>query len=134
VPAERLELRIAEKVFAARDSADLRSLQRLGVQFVVDEVGRGVSSLAALARAPLWGLQLDRAWVSSLRGDELARDVCRAGIAIAKALSLTPIATGVDDTAQRDALLELGCWFGLGDLYGGVDSSATALPPAAESA
>jgi len=134
VPAERLELRIAEKVFAARDSADLRSLQRLGVQFVVDEVGRGVSSLAALARAPLWGLQLDRAWVRSLRGDDLARDVCRAGIAIAKALSLTPIATGVDDAQQRDALLELGCWFGLGDLYGGVDSSAAALPPAAESA
>ena len=134
VPAERLELRIAEKVFAARDSADLRSLQRLGVQFVVDEVGRGVSSLAALARAPLWGLQLDRAWVSSLRGDQLARDVCRAGIALAKALSLTPIATGVDDAQQRDALLELGCWFGLGDLYGGLDSSAAALPPAAESA
>jgi EAL domain-containing protein (putative c-di-GMP-specific phosphodiesterase class I)/GGDEF domain-containing protein len=134
VPAERLELRIAEKVFAARDSADLRSLERLGVQFVVDEVGRGVSSLAALARAPLTGLQLDRAWVSSLRGDKLARDVCRAGIAIAKALSLTPIATGVDDVQQRDALLELGCWFGLGDLYGDVDSSAAALPPAAESA
>jgi EAL domain-containing protein (putative c-di-GMP-specific phosphodiesterase class I) len=102
------------------------------VQFVVDEVGRGVSSLAALARAPLWGLQLDRAWVSSLRDDGVARDVCRAGIAIAKALALTPIATGVDDAPQRDALLELGCWFGLGDLYK-VDSSA-ALPPAAESA
>jgi len=134
VPAERLELRIAERVFAARDSTDLRSLQRLGVQFVVDEVGRGVTSLAALARAPLWGLQLDRAWVSSLRGDQLARDVCRAGIALAKALSLTPIATGVDDAQQRDALLELGCWFGLGDLYGGVNSNAAALPPAAESA
>jgi predicted signal transduction protein with EAL and GGDEF domain len=133
VPAERLELRIAEKVFAARDSADLGSLQKLGVQFVVDEVGRGVSSLAALARAPRWGLQLDRAWVSSLRDDGVARDVCRAGIAIAKALSLTPIATGVDDAQQRDALLELGCWFGLGDLYK-VDSSAAALPPAAESA
>jgi predicted signal transduction protein with EAL and GGDEF domain len=133
VPAERLELRIAEKVLAARDSADLRSLERLGVQFVVDEVGRAVSSLAALARAPLWGLQLDRAWVASLRSDDLARDVCRTGIAIAKALSLTPIATGVDDAQQRDALLALGCWYGLGDLYG-ADSDAAALPPAAERA
>jgi predicted signal transduction protein with EAL and GGDEF domain len=133
VPAERLELRIAEKVLVARDSADLRSLERLGVQFVVDEVGRGVSSLEALARAPLWGLQLDRAWVASLRGDDLARDVCRTGIALAKALSLTPIATGVDDVEQRDALLALGCWYGLGDLYG-PDSAAAAVPPAAERA
>ncbi|HJR70850.1 MAG TPA: EAL domain-containing protein, partial [Gammaproteobacteria bacterium] len=133
VPADRLELRIAEKAFVARDSSEFRSLQRLGVQFVVDEVGRGVSSLAALARAPLWGLQLDRAWVHALRSDTVARDVCRTGIAMAKALSLTPIATGVDNAQQRDALLELGCWYGLGDLYA-ADSNTAALPPAAESA
>jgi EAL domain-containing protein (putative c-di-GMP-specific phosphodiesterase class I) len=134
VPPERLELRIAEKVFVARDSSDLRSLQRLGVQFVVDEVGRGVSSLAALARAPVWGLQLDRAWVQALRSEHVARKVCVAGIALANALSLTPIATGVDDVLQRDSLLELGCRLGTGDLYGAASSSAGALPPAAESA
>lgn len=134
VPPQRLEVRIAEKVFAARDCADLRSLQQLGVQFVVDEVGRGASSLASLARAPIWGLQLDRAWVQALRSDDVARNVCRAGIAMATALGLTPIATGVDNEEQRDALLELGCRYGIGDLYGAVDSTMTALPPAAKSA
>lgn len=118
IPAERLELRIAEKVFVARDWVDLRPLRRKGVQFVVDEVARGVSSLPSLARAPLYGLQLDRAWVEALGADVVARNVCRAGIAMAAALALTPIATGVDDAAQRDALLELGCRYGLGDLYG----------------
>jgi len=44
--------------------------------------------------------------------------VCRAGISAAAALGVTPIATGVDDVAQRDALLELGCRHGSGDLYG----------------
>jgi EAL domain-containing protein (putative c-di-GMP-specific phosphodiesterase class I) len=134
VPPERLEVRIAEKAFVARDSADLRSLQQLGVQFVVDEVGRGGSSLASLARAPIWGLQLDRAWVQALRSDDVARNVCRAGIAMATALGLTPIATGVDSEGERDALLELGCRYGLGDLYGAVDSNATTQPPAAKSA
>jgi EAL domain-containing protein (putative c-di-GMP-specific phosphodiesterase class I) len=108
----------------ARDAADFRSLQRLGVQFVVDEVGRDASSLASLARAPLWGLQLDRAWVQALGSDAVARTVCGAGIALAKALSLTPIATGVDDEAQRNALLELGCRHGSGDLYGDVTPAA----------
>jgi EAL domain-containing protein (putative c-di-GMP-specific phosphodiesterase class I) len=129
VPAERLELRIAEKVFVARHSADFRSLQRCGVQLVIDEVGRDAGSLASLARAPVWGLQLDRAWVGALRTDEVARKVCRAGIAMATTLSLTPIATGVDDEERREALLELGCRLGSGDLYGGVEPGDGELPP-----
>lgn len=130
VPPERLELRIAEKVFAARDATDFRLLHRLGVRFVVDEVGRGAGSLASLAKAPVWGLQLDRGWTHVLRGDEVARKVCRAGIAMATALGLAPIATGVDDEQQRDALLDLGCPYGLGDLYRGVDSSVSTPPRA----
>jgi EAL domain-containing protein (putative c-di-GMP-specific phosphodiesterase class I) len=134
LPPERLELRIAEKLLVARDPAEFRSLQRRGVQFVVDEVGRDVSHLASLARAPVWGLQLDRAWVQALGSDAVARSVCRAGISMATALSLTPIATGVDDEAQRKVLLELGCRYGLGDLYGAVARSDAALPKAARSA
>jgi EAL domain-containing protein (putative c-di-GMP-specific phosphodiesterase class I)/GGDEF domain-containing protein len=117
VPAHRLELRIAEKTFVACDPAVLEDLQRLGIQLVVDEVGRGLGSLDSLARAPIWGLQLDRAWVTALHGDEVALKVCRAGISMATALGLTPIATGVDDQEQRDQLLALGCRHGSGDLY-----------------
>jgi EAL domain-containing protein (putative c-di-GMP-specific phosphodiesterase class I)/GGDEF domain-containing protein len=117
VPAERLELRIAEKTFVASDPAALKDLRRLGVQMVVDEVGRGLGSLDGLARAPIWGLQLDRAWVTALCGDQVALKVCRAGISMAKALGLTPIATGVDDQEQREQLLALGCRHGSGDIY-----------------
>jgi EAL domain-containing protein (putative c-di-GMP-specific phosphodiesterase class I) len=95
----------------------LNALRQLGVQLVVDEVGRGMGSLDWLARAPIWGLQLDRAWTSALRVDEVAHRVCRAGVAVATALGLTPIATGVDDAQQRDALVSLGCRLGTGDLY-----------------
>jgi predicted signal transduction protein with EAL and GGDEF domain len=117
VPARRVELRISEKAFIARDPAFLVELQRLGIHLVVDEVARGMGSLDSLARAPIWGMQLDRAWVTALRNDEVALRVCRAGIGVAAALGLTPIATGVDDEAQRRTLLALGCRFGSGDLY-----------------
>jgi EAL domain-containing protein (putative c-di-GMP-specific phosphodiesterase class I)/GGDEF domain-containing protein len=120
VPSERLELRISEKALIAREPTDFNCLQRLGVRLVVDEVGRGMGSLDWLARAPIWGLQLDRAWTTALRSDEVAFKVCRAGISVATALGLTPIATGVDDQEQRDALLALGCRHGTGDLYGDV--------------
>jgi EAL domain-containing protein (putative c-di-GMP-specific phosphodiesterase class I) len=101
------------------------------VQLVVDEVGRGMGSLDLLARAPIWGLQLDRAWVTALRSDAVARKVCRAGIGVAAALGLTPIATGVDDPQQRDALLALGCRLGSGDLFRSAAADITTAPRAA---
>ncbi|HEY8509045.1 MAG TPA: EAL domain-containing protein, partial [Steroidobacteraceae bacterium] len=65
IPAERLELRIAEKTFVMREPEYFKAFERLGVRLVVDEVARGMGSLQRLARAPLWGLQLDRAWVTA---------------------------------------------------------------------
>src|SRR2546429_2568999 len=76
-----------------------------------------MGSLDLLARAAIWGLQLDRAWVTALRSDAVARKVCHAGIGMATALGVTPIATGVDDPEQREALLALGCRLGSGDLF-----------------
>jgi predicted signal transduction protein with EAL and GGDEF domain len=117
VPPERLELRIAEKAFIARSPADFDPLARLGVRLVIDEVGRGMASLDWLARARIWGLQLDRAWVTAFHSDPAALKVCSAGIAVANALGLTPIATGIDDRTLCDALLALGCQQGTGDLF-----------------
>jgi len=89
---------------------------------VVDEVARGLVSLDGLARAPLWGLQLDRAWVTALQSaapssNEVALKVCRAAMQVAGALGFEPIATGIDSGEQRDALLAMGCRLGCGDLY-----------------
>jgi len=131
VPVERLELRIAERALIARDPINLQSLGQLGVRLVVDEVARGMGSLDLLARAPIWGLQLDRAWVTALRSDPVARKVCRAGIGVAHALGLTPIATGVDDAAQRDTLIALGCGHGSGDLFHDTVRDLTPAPAAA---
>jgi predicted signal transduction protein with EAL and GGDEF domain len=131
LPSARLELRIAEKAFIARDPSAFHALRQLGIQLVVDEVGRGLGSLDALARAPIWGLQLDRAWVKGVRSDEVALKACRAGIVLAGALGLTPIALGVDDQAQREALLALGCRYGCGDLYRDDESNITSAQRAA---
>jgi EAL domain-containing protein (putative c-di-GMP-specific phosphodiesterase class I) len=134
VPASRLELRISERTFTVLDPSVCKSLDELGVRLVVDEVGRGMASIDRLARAPIWGLQLDRAWVTALRSDEVALKVCRAGISAATALGLTAIATGVDDGEQRSALLALGCMHGSGDLYRDAAPDIIPYAKAAESA
>jgi EAL domain-containing protein (putative c-di-GMP-specific phosphodiesterase class I)/GGDEF domain-containing protein len=134
VPAERLELRVAERALIARDPASLCGLAPLGVRLVVDEVARGMGSLDLLARAPLWGLQLDRSWVTALRNDALAYKVCGAGIAMATALGLIPIATGVDNQRQCDALLRLGCHEGSGDLFHNAAADIISAPAKTTSA
>jgi predicted signal transduction protein with EAL and GGDEF domain len=117
VPAERFEIRIAENTFVALPTLICDGLQARGVRLVVDEVGRGAGSLDRAARAPLWGMQMDRAWVEGLQTHAVSARVCRAGIAMANALGVVPIATGVDDDAQRVTLLALGCRLGSGNLY-----------------
>ncbi|HEY2400808.1 MAG TPA: EAL domain-containing protein [Steroidobacteraceae bacterium] len=125
IPPQRLELRIPERNVGVRPPSDLNSLAAAGVQLIVDEVGRGTMSPEWLARAPIRAIQLDRAWVVAARKDSVALKVCRASIAVAKALDLTPIATGIDDSEQRNLLTALGCMQGSGDLY--LESTSEAV-------
>ncbi len=117
IPANRLEIRISERVLVALHASICDKLKQRGIRIVVDELGRGMGSLNRLARAPLWGLQLDRAWVKEICEDKLALRVCRAAIAATAALGLVPMATGVDNDEQREALLGMGCEYGSGDLF-----------------
>jgi EAL domain-containing protein (putative c-di-GMP-specific phosphodiesterase class I)/GGDEF domain-containing protein len=120
VPPERLELRVAENNLGVRRPNDFKSLANLGVQLVVDEVGRDVAPLDWLARAPAWGIQIDRTWTVAARTDAVALKVCRAVVGVARGLGLSPIAPGVDDRQQWQALTELGFAQGSGDLYPNV--------------
>ena len=118
LPAERLELRIPVKVCFARAPCDFNSLAERGVQFVIDDLGRGMDwPLDWLSRAPMHGLQLDPTWVKAMQSDPNSLTLCRAGLAVAKTLALMPIAANVDEPAQRETLLALGCLQGSGSLY-----------------
>src|SRR3569833_4096173 len=117
IPPQRLELRIPERHLGIRPPSDLNPLAEAGVQLIVDEGGRVTMSPEWLARAPIRAIQLDRAWVKAARKDSVALKVCRASIGVAKALDLTPIATGIDDAGQRNLLTARGCVQGSGDLY-----------------
>lgn len=120
LPPARLEIRLAESAAVSRDPGEFAPLRDMGVRIVADEMGRDLVPLPRLAGAPVWGMQLDRAWVSRLaQDDQVARRVCGALVGMARALEMVPLASGVDTPELRDALLEIGCQQGTGDLYGG---------------
>ena len=120
ISAERMEVRVDERSFAAIAPRIFESLHALKVRVTVDEVGRSLGSFTKLAGLPLWGMQLDRTFVEDLSSSVFASRLCRAGISVADALGLASIATGVDDETTRRLLREAGCRYGCGDIYGGA--------------
>ena len=114
-----LELRIAEKTLASLGRADriVAQLNALGAGIMLDEFGRGFSSLARLAALPLKALQLDRRFVLAAAQRPSARRFCQAAVAVARANALIPIAAGIDSDSTRQQMLQLGCEQGLGDHF-----------------
>ncbi len=119
LPAERLEIRLAESAAVSRDPSEFLPLRDLGVRIVADEMGRELVPLPRLAGAPLWACSCIAAgpvacWMTNSR-----TGLCGAVLGVAHALGFTPLASGVDTRAHRDALLAWAANRGTGDLYGG---------------
>jgi EAL domain-containing protein (putative c-di-GMP-specific phosphodiesterase class I)/GGDEF domain-containing protein len=117
IRAAQLEIRLSELTLIALPQHVCVRLYSLGIQLVIDEVGRGLSFLDKLARSPIWGMQLDRNHALGVADDVVIQRMCRAQVAAARALGLSPIACGVDDEALRRRFQEIGCSHGSGELY-----------------
>jgi len=87
----------------------LDELRALGVRLSIDDFGTGYSSLAYLRRFPLDTLKVDRTFVSGLGVDPDSRAITSAIIELAHALGLEVVAEGVEDQAQLEVLVDLGC-------------------------
>jgi diguanylate cyclase (GGDEF)-like protein len=96
----------------------LHGLRDRGFRLAIDNFGAGYSSLAALRSLPLDYLKVARTFVHGLGSDPAAEAVCAAVLALARGLGLEPVAAGVEDEAQRDVLLRLGCVRMQGYLFG----------------
>lgn len=111
-PAARLVLEITETVLmhdADATVTTLIALKQLGVSLAVDDFGTGYASLNYLSRFPVDGLKVDRTFVAELTNGAGGIEIVRAIIDLARSLGLEATAEGVEETAQLDALVELGC-------------------------
>jgi EAL domain-containing protein (putative c-di-GMP-specific phosphodiesterase class I) len=97
-----------------------RLLRDYGVLAQLDDFGTGFSALSYLHRFPIEALKIDQSFVAGLRGESRPESlaVIRAILALAGTLGIDTIGEGIEHPAQREALLEMGCVYGQGYLFG----------------
>lgn len=112
VEGSRLALEVTERV-AMRDpvraTATLHELQSLNVQIVIDDFGRGHSSLAYLKDFPADALKVDRFFVDGVGVDRTHERLVEGIIALCRSLAVDLIAEGVESAQQLQWLSEHGC-------------------------
>ena len=115
-----VSLEITESVLAdhARAVPTLRALKDAGFSLILDDFGTGYSSLTYLKALPLDALKIDRSFIRNITTDSRDAAIVTAIIGVARSLSMDVVAEGVERTAQKEKLLELGCPVMQGYLFG----------------
>ena len=118
--AGTLGLEVTESVLiedAESPMAVLNTLRGFGLRLVLDDFGRGYSSLSYLKHLPLDGLKIDRSFTDGLTADLRDVVIMRALVDMAHALGLSVVAEGVETTLQAEELRRLGCRHVQGHLF-----------------
>ncbi|MBI4829521.1 MAG: EAL domain-containing protein [Nitrospinae bacterium] len=87
----------------------LRQLREMGAHVSLDDFGTGYSSLSYLTRLPINSVKIDRSFIAAVPGARHNELMVASIIGLAKNLSLTVVAEGVETRAQLDLLRGHGC-------------------------
>lgn len=112
VPASSLTLEITESRLMQDPTGPLDILNRLRLRRVglsIDDFGTGHSSLAQLRDIPFTELKMDRSFVHGAHHDRSLRAMLEANLHMARQLSMTTVAEGIEDFADWNYLASAGC-------------------------
>ncbi|CAD5366442.1 putative Diguanylate cyclase [Rubrivivax sp. A210] len=121
VVAGALELEITESALLEHTDEVVRrlaELSALGVTLAIDDFGTNYSSLSYLSKLPVQVIKIDMSFVRNMLLNPSDRVLVETIITMAHNLGHQLVAEGVEDPAQRDQLLALGCEVGQGGLFG----------------
>jgi EAL domain-containing protein (putative c-di-GMP-specific phosphodiesterase class I) len=105
-------------VDAERTLPLLDELRAMGVHLSIDDFGTGYSSLSALQQFPIGTLKIDQSFVRNAATDPDEATIIRTIIEMGRSLGLQVVAEGIETETQRSFLLQNGCQYGQGRLFG----------------
>jgi diguanylate cyclase (GGDEF)-like protein len=111
IPPSTLTLEITENLVMSDPNGAARcldELHELGVRLVIDDFGKGYSSLSYLRRLPVDEIKIDRTFVLDLADGE-DDTLVRCMIDLAHNLGMTAVAEGVETEFVYQQLADLGC-------------------------
>nr|WP_269468615.1 EAL domain-containing protein [Alteromonas sp. ASW11-130] len=112
VNPEYIEFEVTESAYLenfALSNKFFRRVGNMGCAISLDDFGTGYSSLSYLTQISIDTLKIDRQFIRELETSERSRLVTGTIIDLAKRLSLTICAEGIENHNQWDYLLEHGC-------------------------
>jgi diguanylate cyclase (GGDEF)-like protein len=118
-PPERLTLEVTESALGGdpkRAERCVRQLRTLGVRVSIDDFGVGYSSMSQLLGLAIDELKIDKSFTFALTSDPRAQAIVRSTIELARALSLTLVAEGIETEEALRTLQSLGAEVGQGYL------------------
>jgi len=126
LPPTCLALELTESIMMHNIEASivrLTTLKTMGVQLSIDDFGTGYSSLSYLQLLPIDIVKIDRSITQEILVQKRPASIARAIIAMAHSLGLLVLAEGVEQDAQRMMLLDEGCDYAQGYLFGRLMSA-----------
>ncbi len=87
----------------------LSEIKSTGVHIAIDDFGTGYSSLSYLHQFPLDVLKIDRSFITRIANDPQSRQIVGAILGLAKELSMTVVAEGVESKESAELLSQMGC-------------------------
>jgi EAL domain-containing protein (putative c-di-GMP-specific phosphodiesterase class I) len=100
-------------------------LRALGVTIALDDFGTGYASLSYLRQLPFDKIKIDRSFITGLNKKDDAAPIIEAVVSLAKNLSMTTTAEGVETLDQFRLLSAIGCTYVQGYLFDRPQSAAT---------
>lgn len=120
MPPANLELEFSETALILDNRVFddlLAALKALGVRIVIDDVGRGRTTLRSLTRRPVDVLKIDLGCLRGVVDNPADQAMARAIIALGATLGMRVVAEGVENDGQRRFLTDNHCGFAQGFYY-----------------
>ncbi len=121
MPAAELKLEMTEAVINNNpDQAQklLGKLTEAGNTLALDGFGSDQPGIESLQRYPIGTVKINRSFVGQMLSSQPSAKIVKNAIDLAHSLNMEVVAEGIEIEDERLALLELGCDYGQGWLFG----------------